>query len=71
MMGADKIAARTRRNRIRERTLWLLSLLGGFGGIILGGILFQHKTAKPSFWLPVLVAAAIWVGAYFLLFTSR
>lgn len=56
--GVDKRRARHEGNRISERTLHVLSLLGGWPGAIAGQKLFRHKTYKKSFrlafWLSVL-----------------
>ena len=61
-MGADKGMARFRvGTRIRERSLWLIALAGGFWGIILGAFLFHHKTSKGGFWPPVVLAVIIWI----------
>jgi uncharacterized membrane protein YsdA (DUF1294 family) len=62
-MGVDKMLAVGRRSRVSERTLWGTALLGGFLGIIAGGLVFHHKTSKPGFWAPVGVAAVLWVAA--------
>lgn len=35
--------------RIRERTLWILSLIGGTPGALLAMHFFRHKTKKNSF----------------------
>ena len=43
-MGVDKRRARRDAWRIRERTLFLLALLGGSVGAIAGMYLFHHKT---------------------------
>lgn len=66
-MGVDKLLAVWNRSRVRERTLWLLALLGGFLGVFVGGLVFHHKTSKPEFWVPVAFAAGLWVlGAAYL-----
>ncbi len=62
-MGVDKLLAVGGWSRVRERTLWLIALFGGFVGIFVGGWVFHHKTSKPGFWLPVLVSAILWVAA--------
>ena len=64
-MGGDKLLAVIGWDRISERTLHIIALLGGFWGIILGAFLFRHKTSKPEFWPPVIIAAALWVALFF------
>jgi uncharacterized membrane protein YsdA (DUF1294 family) len=60
-MGLDKgIAKAGSSNRISERALWMVGLVGGFLGIIVGGLIFSHKTRKPAFWVPVALATLIW-----------
>jgi uncharacterized membrane protein YsdA (DUF1294 family) len=65
MMGVDKASAKLHKTRISENTFGLISLLGGFFGVIIGGLIFHHKTSKPEFWAPVAVAVLLW-GALFL-----
>ncbi|MDA4115052.1 MAG: DUF1294 domain-containing protein [Thaumarchaeota archaeon] len=66
-MGVDKMLAVGKRSRVSERTLWLTALLGGVPGIFVGALVFHHKTSKPEFWGPVVVAAIIWAAAAILL----
>ena len=47
--GLDKFKAKTNRWRIRERTLFLLALLGGGIGAFLGMKIFHHKTLHKQF----------------------
>ncbi len=63
-MGVDKLLAVMGWDKISEKTLHIIALLGGFWGIIFGAFLFRHKTSKPEFWPPVLFAAALWVGLF-------
>ena len=44
LMGTDKSRARNGKWRIRERTLFLFSLLGGSIGTLTGMYVFRHKT---------------------------
>lgn len=57
LYAVDKSAAIHQRWRIRERTLHILSVVGGWPGAIIGQKLFRHKTQKRSFrtifWLTV------------------
>jgi uncharacterized membrane protein YsdA (DUF1294 family) len=62
-MGVDKSIAKGNekreakgkkpRRRIRERTLFLLALLGGSPGVLLGMYVFRHKTKHRSFVLGI------------------
>lgn len=69
-MGLDKWKARKRAWRIPEATLFLLALIGGAFGCILGMYLFRHKTRHWYFayGMPVilaihiLLAILIWKG---------
>lgn len=49
LCGVDKRAAVKHRWRIPERTLFLVSLLGGSIGFYLGMFLFHHKTRHKRF----------------------
>ena len=55
----DKTAAQNAGRRIRESTLHLMSLVGGWPGALIAQVLLRHKTRKPSFlngyWLTVIV----------------
>ena len=66
-MGGDKLLAVMGWDRISEKTLHIIALLGGFWGIIVGAFLFHHKTSKPEFWPPVLFGAALWAALFFTL----
>jgi uncharacterized membrane protein YsdA (DUF1294 family) len=64
--GLDKSAAhRGRRRRVRENTLHLLALLGGWPGALLAIPIFRHKWRKASFvtmvWLIALAHVAAWL----------
>jgi uncharacterized membrane protein YsdA (DUF1294 family) len=58
-MGFDKLSAKMNSNRIPEMWFVLISLAGGFGGVVLGMLVFRHKTRKPSFQLKILAAAVL------------
>ncbi|MBQ4610189.1 MAG: DUF1294 domain-containing protein [Clostridia bacterium] len=57
MMGIDKALAKGGAWRVPEKTLFLLALLGGALGGIIGMYFFRHKTRHLSFkaGLPVLL----------------
>lgn len=62
LYALDKSAARSGRWRIRERTLHVWALLGGWPGALLAQHVLRHKSSKVSFravfWLTVLVNLA-------------
>jgi uncharacterized membrane protein YsdA (DUF1294 family) len=49
MYGIDKSAAASRKRRTPEKHLWLVALIGGSVGSLLGMHFFRHKTRKVSF----------------------
>jgi uncharacterized membrane protein YsdA (DUF1294 family) len=61
MMGLDKGKAKRHEKRISERSIFIISLVGGFWGVLLGGILARHKTTKTSFQLVLLATTSIWL----------
>lgn len=48
-IGLDKLKSQLSHWRTKETTLWLLALLGGSLGTLLGMNFFRHKTKKNSF----------------------
>ena len=65
--GVDKAKARRGAWRVPEKTLFLLPLLGGSLGALLGMLMFRHKTKHWYFvWgIPLILLAqmalAVWV----------
>ena len=59
VMGADKRRARRRMRRVPERTLFVLCLMGGGAGGVLGMWAFRHKTRHWKFVVgfPLILAA--------------
>lgn len=53
LMALDKHKATHRQWRIRERTLYIIALLGGAFGIWIGIYFCHHKTKKKQFILSV------------------
>lgn len=47
--GFDKSAARRGRQRVSERTLLTLGLVGGWPGALIAQQVFRHKTRKRTF----------------------
>lgn len=65
LYAVDKLAAKKRTQRISERTLHLVALLGGWPGALLGQILFHHKTKKQPFrmvfWLTIIANVSVFI----------
>ena len=59
-MGMDKLPAVSGSRRIRERTLLLVALAGGFLGVWAGMFVFRHKIRKEGFVKVLLVITTLW-----------
>ena len=57
----DKLAAPRGGRRVRERTLWILCLLGGVLGAWIVFFGMRHKTQKQAFWVVQSAASVLWV----------
>ena len=66
LMGFDKLSAKANSERVPEVWLFLISLAGGFVGVVLGMLAFHHKNSKRSF--QIKIAAAAGLGALILAF---
>lgn len=66
----DKLAAVNHRRRVPEKTLMLISALGGAPAMYLTMLVIRHKTRKPLFMIGIpviflLELAAILLGAHY------
>lgn len=68
-MGIDKARAKAGAWRIPEATLFLLAVLGGSVGGILGMQMFRHKTRHKTFTVgfPAILVCQLALAAYILL----
>ena len=57
----DKVFAKYNKYRISEKTLYLLSFLGGVIGMYIVGEVIRHKTLKTSFKLVYILSLIIWI----------
>lgn len=66
LMGIDKWKAKRERWRVPEKTFFLVAILGGSLGAILGMYAFHHKTRHWYFkWgLPAILLAQIALGGW-------
>ncbi len=69
-MLIDKKKAQKGKWRIPEKTLLIITLLGGGVGTILGMYMFRHKTKKLKFTIgfPVILILEIILAVYFIFF---
>lgn len=58
--GVDKWLAIKHLRRVKEHTLYLLSIIGGSLGAIGGMLVFRHKTLKIKFYLINIISMIIW-----------
>lgn len=65
--GVDKRRANLDRQRIPEKRLHLMEVLGGWPGAVLGQQMFRHKTIKMSFRLVLwsIISLHVALSAYF------
>lgn len=69
IFGIDKYRAIKNKYRIKEKTLFGLSLIGGSFGAFIGMKLFHHKTIKPSFKYTIPVIALL--ELFLIIYISR
>lgn len=53
LTGCDKYKARRRRYRISEKMFFVVSLMGGALGVVMGMTTFRHKTQHKSFYMGI------------------
>ena len=58
-MGIDKSLARSEALRIPEVVLYLIALVGGVPGLLVGVHVFKHKTRKAAFQFVLLVIVVV------------
>lgn len=65
-MGIDKHRAKKAQWRVKEKTLFLLAVIGGSAGAILGMQYFRHKTKHTGFvfGMPAILIAQIVLAAF-------
>ena len=59
--GLDKYKSVKHKYRISEKTLIVLSIIGGTLGAPLGMIVFHHKTKKIKFIISIPLILIIWI----------
>jgi uncharacterized membrane protein YsdA (DUF1294 family) len=68
--GYDKMQARNMEWRVKEMTLHVLALTGGWPGALVGMHYFQHKTRKTSFQVVFWATVLTWQGVWWNLWTG-
>ena len=67
-MGIDKAKAKKHAWRIPEKTLFLIAILGGSLGSILGMQVFRHKTKHIQFVVGIPLILVVQIGLVYLIF---
>ena len=70
-MGLDKMSAKVNSERVPEIWFFLISLAGGFVGVVLGMFAFHHKTSKTGFQIKIAAAAVLGTLVIVYLVTGR
>ena len=70
VMGYDKSQAKKHAQRISEKTLWTLAVLGGGIGAYIGMQLFRHKTKHTNFRVGFLMLMLLYAFLIFYIFTK-
>lgn len=67
LMGIDKLKAKRRAFRIPEATLFVVAIIGGSIGSLLGMYIFRHKTRHLKFTIgmPVILGIQVILGLLF------
>lgn len=60
LMGYDKYSSIKNKRRISQRIFMVISILGGFIGIGLGMMFFNHKINKLKFYIIILISILLW-----------
>ncbi|PKO05163.1 MAG: DUF1294 domain-containing protein [Chloroflexi bacterium HGW-Chloroflexi-3] len=63
--GFDKLRAKLQEWRIPENTLYVLIILGGGVGALLGMTVFRHKTRKLKFKVISVVSVLVYIVIFF------
>ncbi len=66
--GRDKRKAKKNHHRISEKSLLLLTFIGGTIGSVLGMLIFNHKTGKKSFIFKILAIISIQILTLYLIY---
>ena len=59
LIGFDKLSARMNSERVPEVWFFLASVAGGFLGVLVGMLVFHHKTRKTNFQVKIAVATGL------------
>lgn len=72
LMWIDKKKAEKSRWRISEKTLIMMTILGGSIGTNIGMKVFRHKTKKPRFYIgfPVILISQIALLIYLIIYLN-
>lgn len=68
LVGIDKFKAKHNKWRIKEKTFFAISALGGSIGVFVGMQTFRHKTKHLSFTLgiPIIILVQILIAYFFI-----
>ncbi|QEK13597.1 DUF1294 domain-containing protein [Crassaminicella thermophila] len=53
LTGIDKYKARKEKWRVNEKNFFITALLGGAAGVMMGMVMFRHKTKHKTFYIGI------------------
>ena len=68
LWGIDKSRAVNNKRRVPEKWLYILIIIGGAMGALMGMVAFRHKTKKTIFWAVAIIACLTQAVLLFWLF---
>lgn len=61
VFAIDKLQAKNKKQRVPEKILHLLELLGGVFGIIITMYIIHHKSSKKQYYIITYIILIIWI----------
>lgn len=71
MMWHDKRQAIRRKQRVPEKRLWLVAIIGGAVGMWLSMYVFRHKTKHAQFVIGFLLLSLVQIAGVYYLWSER
>ena len=70
IMGIDKFKSKRQMWRVKEQTLFIIAMIGGSIGSIIGMYTFRHKTKHWNFWFINILSLIVYIGLAILIYVK-